>query len=396
MKNVLLVAAENSAETCAVQVVREFAARGAGFHFWGVGGERLRAAGCETVVDNRSLAVVGIFEVLAHLGRIHRVMKRLLRLARERQADAALLVDYPDFNLRLARRLRRAGIPVYYYISPTVWAWRYGRVEQIRRWVNRLFVIFPFEQAIYEREKVAFTFTGHPLLQELRPGPGREDFRRRHGVGERDVLLALLPGSRDSEVRRLLPPLLEAAARLRQDYPLKTFLLRAQNIRPERLAVAAADPTIRLLDQEQGHDLLQAADAVVTTCGTSNLEAALLGAPFVAVYRIHPLTYFLGRPFMRIRRYSIVNILADPPGERPAGEEGNRAIAVELIQGECRPERISQEVRKLLDEPTRREEMRAGFRRIAASLSRDERPAAIVCQQIIADLENRKTNSRDA
>ena len=371
-----MVAAENSAETYAVQVVREFAAQGGGARFWGVGGERLRAAGCETVVDNRSLAVVGIFEVLAHLWRIRRVMMRIRRLARERRADAALLIDYPDFNLRLARRLRRAGIPVFYYISPTVWAWRYRRVRQIRRWVDRLFIIFPFERAIYEREGVTFTFTGHPLLQEVRPSEGREAFRGRFGVGAGDRLLALLPGSRDSEVQRLLPEILAAVARLRLEAPLKVFLLRAQNIHPQRLA-AAADPGIRILEQEEGHALLQAADAVITTCGTSNLEAALLGAPFVAIYKIHPLTYFLGRPFLRIRLYSIVNILA------------GRQVAAELIQGECRPGPICAETKKLLDDPGRCEEMRGEFRRIAASLRQEARPAEIIYRQILADLDKK-------
>nr|MCU0237287.1 lipid-A-disaccharide synthase [Acidobacteriota bacterium] len=145
MRNILLVAAENSAETYAVQVLNEFAAGGENVRFWGIGGDRLAACGFENVVHNRSLSVVGIIEVAAHLWRIHGIMRRIHREALKRGAAAALLIDYPDFNLRLARRLRRAGIPVYYYISPTVWAWRYGRVAWIRRWVSRLFIIFPFE-----------------------------------------------------------------------------------------------------------------------------------------------------------------------------------------------------------------------------------------------------------
>lgn len=373
------MAAENSAETYAVQVVREFAARGGEFHFWGIGGDRLEAAGFENVVHNRSLAVVGIVEVVAHLWRIRGIMKRILRQALARRVDAALLIDYPDFNLRLARRLRRAGIPVYYYISPTVWAWRYGRVKQIRRWVKRLFIIFPFEKLIYEKEGVTFTYTGHPLLSEVRVNEGRDDFRRRHGVGADDTLLVLLPGSREAEVALLLPGILAAVRRLRRDHPLQVFLQRAQNIHPEQLA--ATDPEIRIVSQEQGYDLLNAADAIISTCGTSNLEAALLGVPFVAVYRINRLTYLLGRRFMRIRLYSIVNILA------------GRQVAAELIQGECRVERIAEETAKILDEPLRRENMRDEFRRIAESLRQDERPAAIICRQIRADLEGNQQES---
>lgn len=384
MRNVLLVAAENSAETYAAQVVDEFAALGGGYRFWGVGGDRLAARGFENVVHNRSLAVVGIVEVVAHLGRIHRLMRRLLRLARQRRADAALLVDYPDFNLRLARRLRRAGIPVFYYVSPTVWAWRYGRVKTIRRWVDRLFLIFPFEEAIYRRERVTHTYVGHPLAAEVRPGEDGAAFRRRHGVGEDEAVLALLPGSRDSEVSRLLPDMLAAVAQLRRDHRLRVFLLRARNIRPGLLAAAAADPGIRILEQEQGYDLLHAADAVITACGTSTLEAALLGAPFVVLYKVNPLTYLLGHRFLKIGLYSIANILAGRP------------VAAELIQSECRPERIAAEARLILDDPRRREEMRAEFRRIAASLRQEERPAAIVCREIKAALEAKTTNNRDA
>jgi lipid-A-disaccharide synthase len=380
MRNILLVAAENSAETYAVQVLKEFAAGGGGFHFWGVGGDRLAACGFENVVHNRSLAVVGIVEVASHLLRIRRVMNRVYRLALERKADAALLIDYPDFNLRLARRLSRAGIPVFYYVSPTVWAWRYGRVRQIRRWVRRLFVIFPFEVPIYEREKVAFTYVGHPLLPEVKVEEDREEFRRRQGVGERDVLLALLPGSRESEVRMLLPGIMGAVRRLKKEFPLKVFLQKAQNISPASLA--GIDAGVRILEQERGFDLLNAADAVITTCGTSNLEAALLGVPFVAVYRVHRLTYLLGRRFVRIGLYSIVNILA------------GQQVAAELIQRDCRADRIYEETRKILADAGLRERMRLEFRRIAASLRQEERPAAIIRRQIVEELERQENGGR--
>ena len=167
--------------------------------------------------------------------------------------------------------------------------------------MSRLFIIFPFEVPIYEKEKVTFTYTGHPLLAEVRVGEPRADFRRRHGVEDGDILLALLPGSREAEVRTLLPEIMGAVRRLRREFPLKVFLQRAQNIHPRQLAAVASDPDIRIVDQEQGFDLLNAADAVITTCGTSNLEAALLGVPFVAIYRINRLTYLLGRRFVKDR-----------------------------------------------------------------------------------------------
>ncbi|HSQ34917.1 MAG TPA: lipid-A-disaccharide synthase [Candidatus Binatia bacterium] len=379
MRNILLVAAENSAETYALQVLQEFAKEPGAFHFWGVGGERLQAAGLEVVVPNRSLAVVGIIEVVAHLFRIRRVMNLLFRQALERRADAALLIDYPDFNLRLARRLRRAGIPVYYYISPTVWAWRYGRIEQIRRWVTRLFIIFPFEIPIYRKEQVTFTYTGHPLLDAVRVSEGREPFRRRHGVGADEILLALLPGSRESEVRSLLPEIMAALRMLRKEFRLNVFLLQAQNIHAASLAAAQDDPRIVRLDQDEGFNLLNAADAVISTCGTSNLEAALLGVPFVAIYRVNRLTYLLGKRFIKIPLYSIVNILA-----------GRRVVA-ELIQEDCRAERIYLETKKILGDSAWREQMTAAFAAIRESLRQEQKPAAIIHRQMKADLSGPAT-----
>jgi lipid-A-disaccharide synthase len=374
MKNILLVAAENSAETYALQVMQAFAEKPGAFHFWGVGGDRLRSNGMEVVVPNRSLGVVGIIEVVAHLFRIRRVMNLLFHQALERRTAAALLIDYPDFNLRLARRLRRAGIPVYYYISPTVWAWRYSRVEQIRRWVTRLFIIFPFEIPIYQKERVTFTYTGHPLLDAVRVSEPREPFRRRLGVGDDEILLALLPGSRESEVRSLLPEIMAAVQLLNKEFKLKVFLQKAQNIDSASLAPALADPQIGMLEQDQGFNLLNAADAVISTCGTSNLEAALLGVPFVAIYRVNRLTYLLGKRFLKIPLYSIVNILA-----------GRRVVA-ELIQKDCRSRLIFLEIKKILDDSVWRGQMIAAFAAIRESLRQQQNPAAIICRQISADL----------
>jgi lipid-A-disaccharide synthase len=379
MKNILLVAAENSAETYALQIMRAFAARQDSFHFWGVGGERLLKDGLEIVVPNRSLAMVGIVEVVAHLFRIRRVMNLLFRQALERKTSAALLIDYPDFNLRLARRLHRAGIPVYYYISPTVWAWRYGRVEQIRRWVTRLFIIFPFEIPIYKKEKVTFTYTGHPLLDAVRVSEPRDQFRRRLEVGGDEILLALLPGSRESEVRSLLPEIMAAVQLLKKEFKLKVVLQKAQNIAATSLAAAMGDPQIQLLDQDQGFNLLNAADAVISTCGTSNLEAALLGVPFVAIYRVNRLTYLLGKSFVKIPLYSIVNILA-----------GHRVVA-ELIQKDCQARLIYLEIKKILSDSAWREQMIVAFAKIRESLRQEQKPAAIICRQISADLASRET-----
>ena len=305
-------------------------------------------------------------------------MNLLFRQALERRAAAALLIDYPDFNLRLARRLCRAGIPVYYYISPTVWAWRYSRVEQLRRWVTRLFIIFPFEIPIYRKEKVTFTYTGHPLLDAVQVSEPRTQFRRRLGVGADETLLALLPGSRESEVRSLLPEIMAAVHMLKKEFKLKIFLQQAQNIDAASLGAALADPQVRLLQQDQGYNLLNAADAVISTCGTSNLEAALLNVPFVAIYRVNRLSYLLGKRFVKIPLYSIVNILA-----------GRRVVA-ELIQENCRADLIYLETKKILGDSAWRGQMLAAFADIRENLRQEQKPAAIICRQISADLAREK------
>lgn len=372
MKSILIVTGESSGDRYGADVVREFRKAHGDIAFFGVGGERLAEEGVEISTSIKELSAVGIFEVLIRLPQILRVFARLDKEIQARNPAAAILIDSPDFNLRLAKKLRKAGIPVLYYISPTVWAWRYSRVRQIRRWVSRLFVIFPFEVPIYEKEKVTFTYAGHPLLDEVRVSEPRADFRRRHGVGDDDLLLALLPGSRESEVGALLPEIMGAVRRLQKEFPLKVFLQRAQNISPASLAAAGAD--VRILDQEQGFNLLNAADAVITTCGTSNLEAALLGVPFVAVYRVNRLTYLLGRRLVKIGLYSIVNILA------------GRRVVTELIQRNCRAGLIYEEAGKILGDRRLREEMQGEFRRIGESLRQEEKPAAIVCRQISAEL----------
>jgi len=379
MKSILLVAAENSAENYAVQVVREFTKKRLPVRFFGIGGDRLGQAGMDIRVHNRTLAIVGIIEILAHLRKINRAMRQLLREARRTNAAAALLIDYPDFNLRLAKKLKKAGIPVYYYISPTVWAWRYSRVRVIRRWVDHLFVIFPFEVPIYQRENIPFTYTGHPLLGQVKPRRGRLEYRRRRGVSRNEKLIALLPGSRPAEVRRLLPAMTAALERLRGEFPVKAFILRARNIEFDTLRFRGRGGSPwTILDQSESYDLLHAADAVITTCGTSNLEAALLGAPFVALYRVNRLSYLLGRGLVRISLYSIVNILA--------GKE----VVRELIQDECRSESIYRQTKKILTDAGYRRTMIGEFARIKEKLSQKLNPSRIIQEKISADLGLRK------
>jgi len=375
MKQVLILAAENSAETYGVEVVNALRRRIPEIRLFGVGGDRFRRMGVDLIHHNRDYAVVGVFEILSQLARFHRHMRQLVREAVDRKADAALLIDYPDFNLRLARRLKKAGIPVYYYIAPTVWAWRPGRIRLLRRHTDHLFIIFPFEKQIFRDVGVNHTYTGHPLLSMVSVRRPRDRFRRSHGVDPRAHMVTLLPGSRPSEVDRLLPAMLKAVEELASDHNLEVFLLQADHISDTQVQaqLSGSSVKVRVLPQEERFDLINASDLALTTCGTSNLEIALLGIPFVAGYRVSSMTYRL-RFLLKIHRYSIVNILADDD------------VVVELIQDDFTPENLATQSRRILDQPEHAAAMRRRLAEVTRSLSRDGDPADIIAARMASDL----------
>jgi lipid-A-disaccharide synthase len=354
---VLVVAGESSGERYGAALVREFRRLSPETGFFGVGGPRMAAEGVEILVPSEKLSVMGLFEVVAHIPRIRRIFGRLVREARRRRPAAAVLIDSPDFNLRLAKRLRRAGVPVLYYVSPTVWAWRKGRLKTIRRNVARMMLIFPFEERIYREAGIPAVYIGHPLSEQVRAEMGREAFLARHGLDPGKRLLLLLPGSRRGEVRRHLPVLAEAVREMRRDPGLQFALLLAEGIGRTEMEGLWPGPVDGLTFLERdGYEAMAAADVVLSSCGTATLEAALLGTPVVAFYKISPLTYLAGRRFVRIGRYSIVNILA------------GKDVVPELIQGGFTPGRLAGEALRILGSAEVRDRMRAEFREVCAGL----------------------------
>jgi lipid-A-disaccharide synthase len=377
MKNILIVAAENSAENYGAQVVKEFKKKNANTHFFGVGGDKLARLGVELLIHNNELSVVGIIEVISSIAKLKRCMKLLFNTAVQRNADAVLLIDYPDFNLRLAKKFKKAGIPVYYYISPTVWAWRYSRVKLIKKYVDHLFIIFPFEIDIYKSEGIPFTYTGHPLLPAIKVSEPKEKFRRTHSVTGDELVLTLLPGSRRSEIHFLLPEMLKAIALLNKEFHFHVFLLKADNIESSLIESYLKDSAlpVEVIEQRQGYNLINASDIVLTTCGTSNLEIAVIGVPFTAVYQVNKLSYVLGKRFVKIRLYSIVNILA------------GREVIKELIQQNFTPENMAAELRRILTQPDVQKEMQRQFEKIRLKLTQDHHPPEIIYDKIANDLE---------
>jgi lipid-A-disaccharide synthase len=354
---VLIVAGESSGERYGAALVREFRKLHPGTAFFGIGGPRMAAEGVEILFPTEHLAVMGIFEVLSQIPRIRRIFRHLAREASSRKPAAAVLIDAPDFNLRLAKKLKKAGIPVLYYVSPTVWAWRRGRLKAVRRFVSRMMLIFPFEEEIYRSEGIPASYIGHPLLERVRTGFGRAELFAKYGFDPAKKLVVILPGSRRGELRFHAPVLAETVARLRTSPDLQFALVLAESLRRGDLDKAWPGPIEGLTVLERdGYEAMAAADIVLSSCGTATLEAALLGAPVIVFYRISPLTYRAGRRFIRINQYSIVNILAGKP------------VVPELIQGEFTAANLARETLRVLGSESVRREMRAEFLEIRKSL----------------------------
>jgi lipid-A-disaccharide synthase len=357
MNSVLIIAGENSGEKYGADLVREFRKLHPDAEFSGIGGNRMQQAGVDLLYSVDSLALMGIFEVLAHIPRIRSILRHIRSEVRASPPRAAVLIDSPDFNLRLARSLKKQGIPILYYISPTVWAWRKNRLKHIRRYVDRMLLIFPFEEKVYAEEEIPAVFVGHPLLESLSQRLSREEFFQKYDLNPERPLITLLPGSRTGEIQKHLPVLVETLHSLRRDRDVQFLLLKAEHLSADLLkeALSACTEKVPLLASDHC-EALAASDLALSACGTANLEAALLGTPVIAFYRISPLTYVLGKPFVKIPHYSIVNILADSP------------IIPEFIQKDFTAANLCRAALSLLDDRERREEMLKQFVQIRHQL----------------------------
>jgi lipid-A-disaccharide synthase len=380
MDPILIVAGESSGERYGAGLVREFRKLHPEARFFGIGGKQMSAEGVEVLFPMEHLAVMGIFEVISQIPRIRRIFRHIVREAVSRRPAAAVLIDSPDFNLRLARKLKKAGIPVLYYISPTVWAWRRGRLKAVRKHVARMMLIFPFEEEIYKAEDIPAAYIGHPLLERVKADLTREEFFAGYGLDPGKKLVVLLPGSRKSEMRSHAPVLAETVERIRGSVPAEFVLVLAESLeRPELdKAFPGGIRGLRIIDSD-GYSAMAAADIVLSACGTATLEAALLGTPVVAFYRVSPLTYYAGRRFVRIRHYSIVNILAGKP------------VIPELIQGEFTAGNLARETIKVLGSDEIRAEMKDEFKKIRKGLGdgRASENAALELQKFIPGLSGR-------
>jgi lipid-A-disaccharide synthase len=374
----MVVAGEASGDLHAADVLSELRRRRPELRAFGMGGPRLEAAGLQRLFDAREISVMGIAEVLPRLPRIWRVFRELVRAARERRPAAALLVDVPDFNLRLARKLRRLGVPVVFYVSPTVWAWRRGRVRQIARDVDRMLCILPFEEDFYREHGVRARYVGNPVVEQVPPPGAPETFRRALGLEPGRPTLALLPGSRPSELHRLLPAMVESAALLARERPeLQIVVPVAPGLEPAPVEQAFAARGLRpTLVSGRAAEVVGAADVAVVASGTATLETALMLRPMVVVYRMSALSWAVGRLLVRVAFVSLVNLLS------------GRRLVPELLQSALRPEAVAAEVRRLWNPGADRDAQVDGLRALRSRLG-DGPTASRVADEVLEVLDAR-------
>jgi lipid-A-disaccharide synthase len=348
MSSIMISCGEASGDLYAGALARELQALDPQVAVFGFGGEQLARSGAELVGDYRGISVTGLLEVVRLLPRTYMMYRRLVAAARARRPDVFVAIDFPDFNFRLGRAIHELGIPVVYYVSPQLWAWRPGRLKVMRRFVDLVLPIFPFEVDVYARAGMAVEFLGHPLVDLIRPVPSRGDLLRRLGCDPSAPVVALLPGSRPNEVKEILPTLVEAAHLVAARVPGVQFVLaRAPRLDDTLFAPVRGTTGARFALVEDDTDaVLAAADVVVTASGTATIQTALHQRPMVVVYRLSALTYRLGKPFVKVNTYGMVNLVA------------GRRVAVELIQERFTPAAVADETVALLTDPGRAAAMR--------------------------------------
>ncbi len=369
--SVMLVAGEASGDMHGAELAHRLRQE-AGITSIGMGSRHMQAAGVELVVDSSNIAVVGLFEVLAHWSEIQAALKVLRATLVARRPDLLVLIDYPEFNLKLAETAKALGIPVLFYVSPQVWAWRPKRIHKIGRRIDHMAVIFPFEVDFYRRAGIPVTYVGHPLARRVKAGLDRETALRRFGLDTRLKTVALMPGSRNSEIKRLLPVLIAAAQRIRQDISDVQFLLPAAPTLDARELQRTVDASGLPIPVVQGHtyDAINASDIAITASGTATLEIALLRTPMIVIYKVSPLSYAILKRLIRIKQIALANIIA------------GQQIVPELIQSEATAQGIAAEAVHLLTDTAYHQRMSLDLDTVKRNLGQEDGIAGI-CKLVL-------------
>jgi lipid-A-disaccharide synthase len=383
MPNIFIVSGEESGDLHGSALIKALKKLMPSVKVGGMGGERMREAGLAGI-DSREVSVVGVVEVVEKLPKILRTFRKLKKNLLSSRADAVVLIDFPDFNLRFAGEVRKLGIPIIYYISPQVWAWRKGRIKKIARLVDKMLVVFPFEEEIYRDAGVDVEYVGHPLADSARLDLTEAGAKKALGVPESSVCVALLPGSRSGEIKRLLPPMLKAASLIEgglEEKPL--FLLPAANSIDDSMFEACLKDSaveVRVI-RGRMHMVLRASKAAVVTSGTATLETALIGTPMVIIYRMSAVSYAIARAMIKLPYAGLPNIVA-----------GREAVR-ELIQGEASPEKIASEILSIMNDRAKRDSILESYSGIRQSLKGGAAEnAARAIKRIIENKRSSKAN----
>jgi lipid-A-disaccharide synthase len=357
-KRVLMVAGESSGDLHGSSLARALFRLDPGVKIYGVGGDKLKAAGMETTFNSADLAVVGITEVVKKFRAIFKIFRWLKASLKQNQPDLLILIDYPDFNLRLAKAAKKRGTPVFYYISPQVWAWRKRRVRKIVRLVDRMAVIFPFEVPYYQRENVDVKFVGHPLVEAVKSRFSKEDALHKFGLDPSKETIGLLPGSRKNEIFSLLPEMLGAAEIISSNSPNIQFILPLAPACEEDDILGIVnryDVKLKIV-KDYYYEAIDVSDFIIVASGTATLEVALLNTPMLIIYKTSLLTYLIGRILIKVKDIGLVNIVA------------GRRIVPELIQSQVTPGRISREALKFIRNDNLISEMERNLREVRKKL----------------------------
>ncbi|MCX7816208.1 MAG: lipid-A-disaccharide synthase [Syntrophales bacterium] len=368
-KHVLIVAGEASGDLHGSLLVKALKKYG-DLKFSGIGGDYMQGEGVDLIAHVSHLAVVGFTEVFSSLSYILKVRRKIIKFLKEKKPSLVILIDYPEFNIHLAKVAKSLNTKVFYYISPQVWAWRTYRIKKIKKYVDKIAVIFPFEEEFYARYGVTATFVGHPLLDIVRTQSDPKEIIKRLGLEESRKTVALLPGSRESEIKRILPVMMEAARIMESKTNSLQFLLPpastlSLNIFEEMLK----NPGVKIEVIKNTYDVLGVSDVAIVASGTATLETALMEKPMVIVYKVSPLTYLVGRMLVRVDHIGIVNIIA------------GRTVVPELVQKRATAENIAKETMKILMDEGYRESMIKELSKIKEKLGKpgaSERAAALV------------------
>ena len=361
-KRVMIIAGEASGDIHAAKLVREVKEKNPNIDFYGTGGESMRQAGVNTLIDSSVLAVVGLFEVLAHWNTISGALKEMQHRLRTDPPDLLVLVDYPDFNLRLAKTAKECGVKVLFYISPQVWAWRQKRVFKIKKLVDMMAVVFPFEEVFYTKYDVPVRFVGHPLVDEVHASNDTATLKKEFLLDDDKPIVGLFPGSRQSEVKRLLPIIVESAQQIVQEKPNTQFVIPvASTLNEEDILpyFEGVELDMRVISH-RAHDIMDVCDVVITVSGTVTLELALMKTPMVVINKISKLSYFFVSRMLKIEHIALCNIVAD------------KRVVPELIQNNAETDKIAGKVIELLDNDIERKTIIKELNNIKEKLSKEE------------------------